>query len=94
MNKETKLQTLKKGSIYQITSLGSRDEPIITSGKFVGYSIMGSSEAICIELDKTHKKIAGKTRMIPSHMILTLDVIKEEKDKDKADDETMARSYL
>ena len=94
MKKEDEMQMLIKGSIYQITSLGSRDEPIVTTGKFLGFSILGPSEALCIELDKSHKKLAGKVRIIPSHMVLTLDVIKESKEKDKKDDETLARSYL
>ena len=93
MKKENEPMTLTKGSKYQITSLGSRDEPISTIGKFIGYSILGGAEAICIELDKSHKKLSGKTRMIPFHMVLSLDVISEVKDKDKDDDENLARSY-
>ena len=85
---------LIKGSTYQINSLGSKDKPIITTGKFVGYALVGNAEAVCIELDKSHKKFEGKIRMIPSHMILALDVIKEEVEKDKDDEDAMAKSYL
>lgn len=92
--KKDEIRELTIGSIYQINSLGSKEAPITTTGKFIGFSAMGSGEGICIELDKSHKKLAGKIRMIPSHMILTLDIIKETKEKDKPDDETMARSYL
>ena len=92
--KKPEIQELVAGSIYRITSLGSREEPMITTGKFLGYAGLGNADAICIELDKSHKKLAGKVRMIPSHMILALDVLKEEKDKDKSDKETMERSYL
>jgi len=88
------LRTLKVGSKYQITSLGSKDTPIITTGEFLGFVLLGNSEALCMKLDKSHKKLAGRTRMISSHMILTLDVISEPKEKEKSDDETLSRSYL
>ena len=92
-NKEEPI-ILTAGSIYNIQSLGSKDAPIETKGKFIGYSIVGSSEALCIELDKSHKRLAGKIRMLPSHMILALDVISETKEKDKTDEDNTARSYL
>ena len=92
--KNKEIQTLTIGSKYQITSLGSKDTPIVTNGEFLGFSILGSSEALCLKLDKSHKKLSGKIRMIPSHMIMTLDVITEVKDKKKSDEETTARSYL
>ena len=92
--KENELKQLIVGSKYHIFSLGSRDEPLETVGKFIGFSILGSSEALCVELDKSHKTLAGKTRMIPSHMVLALDVLTEAKEKSKSDDETTARSYL
>jgi len=84
--KENELLQLTVGSTYQIMSLGSRDEPITTTGKFLGFSILGSSEAVCIELDKSHKKFAGKRRMIPSHMILALDILNEVTNKKKDDE--------
>ena len=92
--KENEVKQLKVGSTYQINSLCSRDEPIISTGKFQGFAVMGSAEAVCIELDKSHKKLAGKIRMIPSHMILSLDVLKEVKKKDKDDEDTLTKSYL
>jgi hypothetical protein len=36
----------------------------------------------------------GKLRMIPSHMILSVDIIKEVEEKEKDDEEAMAKSYL
>ncbi len=93
MNKQG-IMELKLGSKYQITSLGSKDAPIVSVGKFVGYSSMGNSDAICIELDKSHKNLSGKIRMIPSHMIMTLDILKVPKEKDKPDKDTLERSYI
>jgi hypothetical protein len=92
--KEKEVQQLTEGSSYQITSLGSRDEPIVTTGKFTGFAVVGAAEAVCIKLDKSHKKMAGKIRMIPSHMILTLDIITEAKKKEKTDEDALAKSYL
>jgi hypothetical protein len=85
---------LKAGSKYQITSLGSKEAPIVSTGKFVGYAAMGNSDALCIELDKSHKKLAGKLRLIPSHMIMTLDIISEVKDKGKPEKDSLEHSYI
>ena len=92
--KKADFKELTIGSICQITSLGSKEAPIITLGKFIGYSGLGNMDALCIELDKSHKKLAGKVRMISSHMIMTLDILKEGKEDDEKDKETLERSYL
>jgi len=85
---------LTVGSKYQILSLGSKDNPITSTGTFMGYTNIGNSDGICLELDKSHKKLKGKLRIIPSHIILTIDVISiASKDEDK-DDETTERSYM
>jgi hypothetical protein len=55
---------------------------------------MGNSDALCIELDKSHKKLAGKLRLIPSHMIMTLDIISEVKDKGKPEKDSLEHSYI
>ena len=77
--KDQEIMQLTLGSSYQITSLGSKEEPIVSKGKFLGFAVVGAAEAVCLKLDKSYKKLAGKTRMIPSHMILALDVITEAK---------------
>jgi len=58
LKKKTDLQ-LTKGSTYKIISIGSRDDPIKTSGTFKGYSVVGNMDAICIELDKSHRGMKG-----------------------------------
>lgn len=67
---------LTEGSTYKITSLGTKDDPEITNGTFKGYSVVGNIEAICMELDKSHKGLAGKIRIIPTHMVMYIDVVK------------------
>ncbi len=91
---ETDEIQLTRGSKYQILSLGSKDEPITSTGKFVGYTSIGNSDGICLELDKSHKKMKGKLRIIPSHIILTIDVISIASQEDEKEKETTERSYM
>ena len=85
---------LTKGSKYIVTSLGSREEPLVSSGTFSGYVSVGNGGAIILELDKTHKKMAGKSRIIPIHMILAIDVVKQVAKEDEDETESTSRSYL
>ncbi len=78
--------TLTKGSKYRLESLESRDRTIVTHGEFLGFTMMGNIDGIAMRLDKSHEGMAGKVRIIPSHMIVSLDVIeakKEEPEKEK-----------
>ena len=54
---------LTVGSRYSIKSLESRDNPLITSGKFVGYTAIGHDEGMAIELNDTHGDEAGRVRI-------------------------------
>lgn len=82
---------LTPGSQYRIKSLESRDAPLITHGKFVGYTAIAHDEGICIELDSSHKDMAGRIRVIPVHVIIAIDILKaaEKEDKDKPEAGTM-----
>lgn len=78
--------TLTKGSKYRIESLESRDKTLVTNGDFLGFTMMGNIDGIAMRLDKSHEHMAGKVRIIPSHMIVSLEVIeakKEEPEKEK-----------
>lgn len=78
--------TLTKGSQYRIESMESRDRTVITNGEFLGFTMMGNIDGVAIRLDESHKELQGKLRIIPSHMIVTLDVMeakKEEPEKEK-----------
>jgi hypothetical protein len=72
---------LTEGSKYLIQSIGKRDELLITEGTFLGYTRIGSDEALCMEMEG--KK--GKLRILPVHMILAMDVISEAKPTTKKD---------
>jgi len=85
MNREKKLE-LTEGSEYKILSLGSRDNLIETTGFFKGFISIGVDETgLLIELSKSHGDMAGRTRIIPLHVILLIDVLNV-KEEDKKDD--------
>ncbi len=65
---------LTEGSHYLVKSLSTRDEIITTRGFFNGYLQLGKHQAISMELDDTHED-AGETRIIPCHVIASIDII-------------------
>lgn len=65
------------GSQYRIFSLGSRDEMIETKGKFLGIVSVGTIDGLSVELGTHHADLAKKTRVIPTHMILAIDVLEQ-----------------
>ena len=84
MNKEKKME-LTEGSVYKITSLGSRDMLIETEGIFKGFITIGVDETgLLMELGSSHGEATGKTRIIPLHVVLLIDIvnIKENQRKD------------
>jgi len=76
---------LTEESFCTIHSLGDRNNMIVTKGIFKGYSRFGMGEALSIELDDSYGELAGKIRLIPSHVILSIDLLEiaEEKDKEQ-----------
>ncbi len=85
MEKDKKLE-LTEGSVYKITSLGSRDSMVETEGIFKGFISIGVDETgLLIELDQNHGDMAGKTRIVPLHVILLIDVV-DAKENEKKDD--------
>ncbi|MBW3583566.1 MAG: hypothetical protein KY455_10755 [Euryarchaeota archaeon] len=82
------------GSTYRVRSVGTRDEPTETEGEFLGFSAIGSgAEGIVMKLGDGHGDVAGKKRVIPLHMLLHVDVIKENKKAEEADKEEAAHYY-
>ena len=81
--KDKEAIVLSVGSRYRIKSLEARDKPLVTSGIFLGYTAIGHDEGMCIELDSMHEDKVGKVRVIPTHAIVSIDIIeavgKEEK---------------
>jgi hypothetical protein len=81
---------LTPGSLYKIKSLESRDKPMETVGIFKGYATVAHDTAIVMELDKSHGDEKGRLRLILSHMIISIDVLKAEKEKEEKESESTA----
>ncbi len=79
--------TLTMGSKYHIRSLASREAVLDTHGTFKGVVSVGTIDALAIELDgEHHKDLKGKIRVIPSHMVTSIDIV-EAVAKDKEPEE-------
>jgi len=75
---------LTKGSLYEILSLGEKDNLLKTRGTFEGFASLGVDDiGLCIKLDKKHGKLAGKLRIIPLNVVLAIDVISAVPQKSK-----------
>ena len=81
--------TLTMGSKYHIRSLASREAVLETHGVFKGVVSIGTIDALAIELGEFHKELKGKLRVIPSHMVTSIDIVeaavKEEEAKELND---------
>lgn len=60
--------TLTKGSTYRVTSVRTREETLTTEGTFQGVTSLGSVDALVLDVE-------GQTRLLPTHMVLKVDVI-------------------
>jgi hypothetical protein len=79
---------LTEGSEYKIFSLGGRDTMLETEGIFRGFISIGVDEiGLLMELNDKHGEMTGKTRIVPLHVILAIDVFEakpnQKKDVDK-----------
>lgn len=88
--KETHPVTLTLGSRYHVRSLASREAVLETRGVFRGFTSVGSIDGLAIELDESHPETKGRLRVIPSHMVLSIDIVEAAKTEDeKAEDLSM-----
>jgi hypothetical protein len=79
---------LTLGSRYRIRSLASREAIIETVGTFRGVVGVGSIDAIAMEVAEGDMK--GKLRVIPTHMVVAIDILEAaKKDEEPTDDVTM-----
>jgi len=74
---EPGIVALTKGSRYRVESMETRDHTKVTKGIFRGYAAIGPDDALVIELDESHQELKGKLRIIPLHVILTVDVLEQ-----------------
>jgi hypothetical protein len=81
------MEKLVEGSEYIIRSVGGKNEMLLTQGKFIGYASIGKGDGgICIRLNKSHGDMINKIRIIPLMMILSIDIVKSEKEEKKKED--------
>ncbi len=74
---------LTLGSKYRILSLGSRDNMLESRGTFKGVVSLGTVDGIAVNLDADQAESGGKMRVIPTHMILAVDILEQAADKDE-----------
>ncbi|HEX7393028.1 MAG: hypothetical protein A3K75_06255 [Euryarchaeota archaeon RBG_13_61_15] len=90
MQKRDDAIVLTQGSLYKIKSLEARDKPMETVGIFKGYAAVAHDTAIVMELNGPSAEEKGRLRLIPSHMIICIDVLKAEKAKEEKEAESNA----
>jgi len=88
MPKEEKGISLTTGSKYRIRSLQSKENALTTEGTFIGYTSVGMDDGICIELGEAHGEDKGITRVLPTHMITSIDILKSIEEEDVKEDKT------
>lgn len=78
---------LTLGSTYHVRSLASREAVLDTRGIFKGFVSVGSIDGLAMELDETHRDLKGKLRVIPSHVVLSIDILEAAKTAEETKDE-------
>lgn len=82
---------LTEGSEYKITSLGTKEKLIETEGVFKGFISVGvEGTGLLMELGNSHVGMEGKTRIVPLHAILLIDVLSAKENHDNEDDKGMS----
>ena len=77
---------LTVGSQYRIRSIESRNESLVTSGIFRGFATIGQETGITIEMDESHGEEKGKLRIIPLHVILSVDILSTKEIESEAEE--------
>lgn len=77
--------TLTLGSKYRVRSLASREAVLETSGVFKGVVSVGTIDGIAMEVEGGES--AGKIRVIPTHMVLAIDILEAVKNEEEAVEE-------
>lgn len=73
---------LTVGSKYLVKSVLTREQVQETEGVFKGISTIGTNDSILMEVAKGPHQ--GKLRLIPTHMIVSLDVLEAAARQEKA----------
>lgn len=74
--------SLTLGSKYKVRSLASREAVLETAGIFKGVVSVGTIDGIAIEIEGGD--LNGKMRVIPTHMVLAIDIVEAVKNEEEA----------
>jgi hypothetical protein len=90
---------LTPGSRYRILSMMTRDAPLETEGEFKGYTAIGGMDAICMEVKqraggKGGAKPKMMLRLIPTQMVISIDIIDQAKEAEKEKAGPDSRAYM
>lgn len=104
MDKED-VPKLTTGSRYRVLSMMTRDEPLETVGNFVGYTMIGNIDALCLDTAKegkgrssSSKKAKGSKEgrslvLIPAQMVISVEILDQVKEKKTEDPSSSSRYY-
>lgn len=76
---------LTLGSRYHVRSLASREAVLETRGVFKGVVSVGTIDALALNVEDGDMK--DKMRVIPTHMVLSIDILEAVKEEEEAADE-------
>lgn len=88
MSENSKAPTkMTKGSRYRIVSKGDSTGHITSAGEFMGYVQFGQDAGLLLKLMGLNPDMDGTMRIIPSTMVLYIDILeaKEEEEVRKKD---------
>jgi len=89
--KDIEKMELTVNSEYKIYSLAGRENVLESEGVFKGFISIGVDETgLLLELNEKHENMTGKTRIIPLHVILAIDILKAEENQKIGDDKEMS----
>lgn len=74
-------------SRYRVRSLASREAVLETEGRFKGIVSIGSIDAIAMVLDEKDEHGENKMRVIPTHMVVAIDILEAVPKEEEAKDE-------
>ncbi len=77
------MESLALGSKCVVYVATSREDMQRSSGTFCGFVPVGEDSSICIVLDDSHGELSGKIRLIPTNVIVAIDVIEMRSEKGK-----------
>ena len=88
--------TLTPGSSVSVRSGDKGEEPLVTTGTFRGYvGLGGGDQALSIEIeDPANKEGKGRIRLIPSAVVLSIDILHHAKPEEEKKSPEQVQVYF